>query len=182
MHLHSHLRTAVRYDLKGSTYLCSPGRNDVTAAELAKLRTNSAFKKHAGNGHVVVHDEQPAAPLDDQPPGASETVPSVDHGAEPIDAPPPDEPPAVDPRARLSNESNKQYKARMAALDAAAPPPEESPAPFSFEEWDALDEPTREALWPTLPEETQRAVQERDAARQPTTDHPAMLPPEEQTP
>lgn len=149
MHLVSALRSGVRYDLRGSTFLCSPGETEVTGAQLIRLWANSAFKKHVAGGHVVV-----VAPESAEPPPPADEPP-----------PPADEPEPANLRDRLPNESNKAYKARLAALDAQPPADEPEPVDHAklFAEWDGFDQPTRDALWPSLKPEEQVAIQNREA-------------------
>lgn len=150
----SKLKSSVRYDLRGTEYLLEPGLNDVLPVQYGRLVANSAFKKHVSGGHVVVIEPETSA---EAPPAP-----------EPADDPPELE---VNPRDRLPGESTRAYKARLTALDAVPPTPEpEAPAPpfdpaVFFAQWDALEEPTRDALWPGLKPEEQLAIQERDQSK-----------------
>lgn len=159
MLLHSKIRTSFTYETRGSKFTVNPGANPLTEDELTRIRSNSAFKKHLAGGHVAVDRGDEAAPA----PVATDLPPP--DALDPAN----DEPPAIDPRAKLPGETKKQHRDRLALLDAApAPVATDPPAPDHaklFLEWDGLDEVTREALWPSLTEEEQRAIQLREAGK-----------------
>lgn len=170
MHLHSNLRTTFTYETRGHKLTVRPGDTPLTDDDLTRIQTNSAFRKHVAGQHVVVVQDTLAEAFH----AGVESFENQMPGAAPVDESPPapssiaEEPaPELDPRDRQPGESKKQHAARLAKMIEPSPDAVQAlDTAKLFAEWDAMDQPTRDAVYPALTEAEQAAIQARDAEAQ----------------